>query len=268
MFTLTDTPVKFVGLLILFTFTTLWSVYQLARRQSRPTLVSNLAHLLMSVVMLLMVPSTLWRPFGAVVPLPVLVGVFGMFALWFGWLGVRGLGAGNTLRRHGWHALGHAGMFGAMTWHLAAMLGHSAGAAHPPSDADSTAVSSETMGHGTVGHSTMGHGTMGHSPQGSTTELMSMQVAGPGGAAVLVAIVGVPFMTYLLAAALWNLKSAIAPSASIRDRAGHEAAGHGHYAAGNPRVAALADFAMNFGMFWMSTGLMVALLPVLRHLSF
>lgn len=255
MFTLTDMPVKFVGLLILFAFSTIWSLYQLARRQNAPTLVSNLAHLAMAVVMLLMVPRALWQPFVAAIPLPVLVGFFGLVSVWFGYLGVRGVAAGGPLRRHGWHAWGHAGMFGAMTWHLGAMLSHRmAGAGHqPPAGAGS-------------GQSSMGHGSMAQHVTAS--DPMPLQAAMPGDTATLLAIVGIPFMTYLLAAAAWNLKTVVSPSVMIRDQAGHEAAGHGHYAAGSPRLAALADFAMNFGMFWMSTGLMVALLPFFRALSF
>ncbi|QGF23343.1 hypothetical protein [Raineyella fluvialis] len=34
------------------------------------------------------------------------------------------------------------------------------------------------------------------------------------------------------------------------------------------RLAALAGFAMNFGMFWMSTGLMTPILPWMTHLAF
>lgn len=211
MFTLTDTPVKFVGLLVLFVFSTIWSLYQLSQRQSGPTLMSNLAHLAMSAVMLLMVSSTLWQPLAAIVGVPVLVGFFGACTLWFVILGVRGLRAGpRRARTHGWHAFGHAGMFGAMTWHLAAMLGHDSPLAF--------------------------------------------------------AIIGVPFMAYLLLAAIWSLKNAIRPSPDVLDHVGHELAGHGHYAAGSPRIAALADFAMNFGMFWMSTGLLVPLVPFLSAL--
>jgi hypothetical protein len=257
VFTLTDTPVKFVGLLALFVFTTVWSLYQLSRRQSGPTLVSNLAHLAMSVVMLLMVSRTLWQPFVAAIPLPLLVGFFGAFTVWFIVLGVRGLGAPRDLtRKHGWHALGHAGMFWAMTWHLTAML------------VRMQTMTVDAMGHGhgagdmaggpgtmaTPGMDGMGHGQMSQSPMATTNMPGSDQ-------AMLVAVIGVPFMAYLLIAAIGNLKNAISPSADILDRVGHELAGHGHYAVGNPRIGALADFAMNFGMFWMSTGLMVPLLP-------
>ncbi|MDO5498475.1 MAG: DUF5134 domain-containing protein [Propionibacteriaceae bacterium] len=255
MFTLTDMPVKFAALLILFAFSTIWSLYQLARRQTGPTLVSNLAHLAMSIVMLLMVPRTLWQPFSAAIPLPALVGFFGIFALWFVGLGVRGIAAGGGLRRHGWHAVGHGAMFGAMTWHLAAMMVRHGPGAHGGGDP-------ATAG----GH---GHGDMAAmEPHLSMADPAPLQAAGAGEQTMLVATIGVPFMTYLLLAAIWNLKNVIAPSAPIQDHLGHEAAGHGHYAAGNPRLAAAADFAMNFGMFWMSTGLMVALLPFFAHLSF
>ncbi|WP_425309537.1 hypothetical protein AADG42_12475 [Ammonicoccus fulvus] len=254
MFTLTDTPVKFVALLLFFTFTTVWSLYQLARRQTGATLVSNLAHLAMSVVMFIMVPGTLWRPFVAVIPLPVLVGFFGVCTAWFVFLGVRGLAAAGPARKHGWHALGHAGMFGAMTWHLAGMLVRM-----------QAMMARGGMGHGGMDHGDhggMGHGGMEH---GSGVDSATMVGVDP---AIMVAIVGIPLMAYLLIAAIGNLKNAITPSPDIQDHAGHEAAGHGHYVAGNPRLAALADFAMNFGMFWMSTGLMVPLLPFFSYLAF
>ena len=248
MFTLTDMPVKFIGLLLLFTFSTLWSIYQLARRQNGLTLVSNLAHLAMSVVMLIMVPHTLWQPFSDVIPLPALVGFFGVFALWFVYLGVRGLNAGAAARQHGWHALGHGGMFGAMTWHLAAMMNH-----HGHHDMD----------HGPdPGH---GDGANGHEAMTEMTHGAIEHTSATSDLAMLIAVIGVPFMAYLLLAALGNLKNALAPSPSIRDHAGHASAGHGHYVAGNPRLASLADFSMNFGMFWMSTGLMTALLPFFSY---
>lgn len=221
MFNLADTPVKFVGLLVLFAFSTIWSLYQLSHRQSGPTLVSNLAHLAMSAVMLLMVSSTLWQPMTAIVGVPALVGLFGACTLWFVILGVRGLSAGGgRARTHGWHALGHAAMFAAMTWHLAAMLGHAAGGHH-------------------------------HATQ-------------TGGESVAVAVIGVPFMAYLLLASIWSLKNVISPGPDVLDHVGHERAGHGQYASGSPRLAALADFAMTFGMFWMSTGLLIPLVPFLR----
>ena len=75
-----------------------------------------------------MVSATLWQPLVAIIGLPVLVGFFGACALWFVVLGVRGFRVGQRrARTHGWHAFGHAGMFGAMTWHLAAMLAHGGG---------------------------------------------------------------------------------------------------------------------------------------------
>lgn len=293
MFTLTDTPVKFVALLLFFTFTTVWSLYQLARRQSGLTLVSNLAHLAMSIVMLVMVPGTLWRPFAAAIPLPALVGFFAVFTGWFVFLGIRGLGAAGPARKHGWHALGHAGMFGAMTWHLAGMLvrmqemmtgggmtggmsggmGHGSGTPAPGMDHDHGM--GPGMDHGSGMGQGMDPGSMVTPDALSTPHAMATPAPGMGSAAssglspaVVVAIVGIPLMAYLLVAAIGNLKNAISPSPDIADHAGHEAAGHGHYAAGNPRVAALADFAMNFGMFWMSTGLLVPLLPFFSYLAF
>ena len=213
MFALTDTPVKFIGLVVLFLFSTAWSLFQLSNRQTWPTLVSNIAHLAMSFVMLAMVPGALWQPLASIVGVPVLVGSFGVATVWFVGLGVRGLGTQPRWRQpHGWHAVGHAGMFGAMTGHLAAMLGHGA------------------IGAGRI------------------------------------AVIGLPLMAYLAVSALLHLKNAVLPGPDLLDHACHELADHGHYAAGNPRLGALANFAMVFGMFWMSTGLLVPLLPVLGAL--
>ncbi|WP_176451711.1 DUF5134 domain-containing protein [Enemella dayhoffiae] len=256
MFSLTDTPVKFVGLLVLFAFTTAWSLYQLARRQSGMTLVSNLLHLVMSLVMLCMVPRSLWKPVSSVIPGSAFAVFFGLVTLWFVGLGVRTLGRREpSLRRHAWHAFGHGGMFGAMAWHLSAMA------------AMAWAMSPRGMSGGEhAGHG----GHAGHAPTGHLTQQPGMGGTNGDPAQVMwvAAVIGIPFMTYLLAASVLAIKNAIRPGADIADHAGHRAAGHGHYEVGNPRLGALAEFAMVFGMFWMSTGLMVALLPFFKALSF
>jgi hypothetical protein len=250
VFALTDTPVKFVGLLVLFLLSTTWSLYQLGGRQTGPTLVSNVAHLAMSFVMLLMVPGVLWQPLAGIVGVPALVGLFAASTLWFVVLGVRGLRAGERRgRTHGWHAVGHAAMFGAMTWHLAAMLWHG-GAGHDHRG------SSQVLAPPVNG---MTHSEHGHHGSTAPADLAQSGVD----PALVIAIIGLPFMTYLLVAAIWRLKNTISPGADLLDRAGHELAGHGHYTGGNPRLGALADFAMSFGMFWMSTGLLTPLLPFL-----
>ena len=50
MFAFADTPVKFVGLLILFAWCTLWSIYELTRPQDARQRISNALHLVMAVV--------------------------------------------------------------------------------------------------------------------------------------------------------------------------------------------------------------------------
>ena len=65
MFTLADTPVKFVGLLVLFLFTAIWSGVELGRRQTGRQRLSNLLHLAMSLVMLAMVAQAKLIPEGA-----------------------------------------------------------------------------------------------------------------------------------------------------------------------------------------------------------
>ena len=85
MFTLADTPVTFVGLLVLFIFTTAWSAYELTRPQTRRQRVSNVLHLVMSLVMLAMVSEVTWRPLGAAVGM-ALLGLFVVAVLWFCYL--------------------------------------------------------------------------------------------------------------------------------------------------------------------------------------
>ena len=55
MFAFAETPVKFVGLVILFAGCTLWSIYELTRPQDARQRISNVLHLVMAIVMLLMV---------------------------------------------------------------------------------------------------------------------------------------------------------------------------------------------------------------------
>ena len=68
MFTLADTPVKFVALLALFAWCTVWCTYELTRRQDARQRISNAAHLAMAVVMLLMVARPTWAALTALVP--------------------------------------------------------------------------------------------------------------------------------------------------------------------------------------------------------
>lgn len=272
MFTFADTPIKFVGLLVLFAFCTVWCGYELTRPQDAKQRISNAFHLVMAVVMVLMVAPATWKGLTAVVPLPVLVGGFAAFTAWFVWLSVAAWAGAD--RRGGLHYLGHGAMFGAMTWHLAAM-----------------ATMQAAMSHG-MG---MGRGGM------DKTRMMAEQ-SSPGGTLWVVALIGIPFMTYLLVSSLRSLWQAFqppAPAAAAVDDAAceHCAVGEdqvvpasaGAAAVGvavAPRVMThschevrpvgsvkfrlevLAAFAMNFGMFWMSTGLMVAILPFFSVFAF
>lgn len=310
MFTLADTPVKFVSLLILFLFCTAWSIYELTRPQDRTQRVSNSLHLVMSLVMLVMVPTVTWRPFVHLVGGPVLIAVFVLSVAWF-------VGLAVVRREARGHYLGHAAMFGAMAWHLTGMV-------------IKMPLMSATMQHGSSG--TAGSGSMGGMPgMGATPGAGGMSGMGgmsgnagmspmaaasqPGGSVWFVALVGIPFMLYLLIAAIRDLVTAVRPAPAENDlttgdRAGH-LGGHDHSAAVGAgtapsadsvpaatgaehtttrtveqtqesvvchevrpagsstfRLAALAGFAMNFGMFWMSTGLMTPILPWMKLLSF
>ena len=110
-------------------------------------------------------------------------------------------------------------MFAAMTWHLAAMAVKASARAE--------------LGMGPAMHQWM------------------EQAGRPGRVLWVFALVGLPFMAYLLVAGVLALRRALRPGA----------------AAGR-RLAAMSDFAMNFGMFWMSTGLLTPILPFFAALAF
>ncbi len=256
MFTLADTPVKFVALLVLFAWCTVWCTYELTRRQDARQRISNGAHLAMAVVMLLMVARPTWAALTALVPTSALVAAFAVGTAWFGWLAVDGFRAAD--RRAGLHFCGHAAMFAAMTWHLAAMAvkaQHTTG--HPG------------MSHGGTGHGGMGHGASGHGAQ-------------PGTTMWVFALIGVPLMTYLLAASVTAIRELVRPRVAELEQAttgagravltpaGPERGCHEVRAVGSTahRLAASCDFAMNFGMFWMSTGLLVPILPFFTVFAF
>lgn len=273
MFTLTDTPGKFVILLVLLAGCVVWETVQLTRRPTGARLVSCLLHWFMAVVMFLMVPRTLWQPFHDLLPLPVLIAIFGVGVVWFVIQAVR------AADRHGrLHSIGHAAMFGAMTWHLAGMQvmmsvmgghGHDHGA-HQHTD---------HSGHGDMhGH---GHGDMpGHGDMADPSAV--------GGPLWIVAVIGLPFMIYLLVAALVELRRAVrgagpdhdAPATErVAEPVGVGAAGattavaepavqHRPESAVAGRLAALSMFAMNFSMWFMSTGLMVPLLGFMTIFAF
>ena len=75
MFAFDDVPVKFIGLLVLFAWCTLWCTYELTRPQNGRQRVSNVLHLVMAVVMLLMVARPTWMGLLSIVPIDVLTGV-------------------------------------------------------------------------------------------------------------------------------------------------------------------------------------------------
>ena len=110
-------------------------------------------------------------------------------------------------------------MFAAMTWHLTAMAVKASARAE-----------------------------LGMGP--AMREWME-QAGRPGRVLWVFALVGLPFMAYLLVAGALALWRALRPGG----------------AAGR-RLAALSDFAMNFGMFWMSTGLLTPILPFFAALAF
>ena len=233
MFTFDQTPVKFVGLLVLLTWCTIWCAREFARSRGARQRICDALHLLMAVVMLAMVPKPVWMALTGAIPVPVVVAAFAAATLWFVWLtaGARGRSeradaarpdeaaraccAARTGRAHA----GHTAMFAAMTWHLAAMAVKASARAE--------------LGMGPAMHQWM------------------EQAGRPGRVLWVFALVGLPFMAYLLVAGVLALRRALRPGA----------------AAGR-RLAALSDFAMNFGMFWMSTGLLTPILPFFAALAF
>ena len=231
MFTFDQTPVKFVGLLVLLTWCTLWCAHGLARSRGARQRVGAALHLVMAAVMLAMVPKPVWTTLTGVVPVPVIAAAFAAATVWFVWLtaGAPGRptdsGSADSGSAHarptdsGCTHAGHAAMFAAMTWHLAAMA---------------VKASARTeLGMGPAMHQWM------------------EQAGRPGRVLWVFALVGLPFMAYLLVAGVLALRRALRPGA----------------AAGR-RLAAMSDFAMNFGMFWMSTGLLTPILPFFAALAF
>jgi hypothetical protein len=292
MFTFADTPVKFVGLLLLFAWCTLWSLYEMTRPQDSRQRISNALHLVMAVVMLLMVAPITWAGLVAVVPTFALVGVFALSTAWFVWLAIDALRGSD--RDGGLHFFGHAAMFAAMTWHLSAM-----------------AVMEAAMSPGTG--MDMGSGSdMGGMDMGQWMMTQSM----PGGTLWAFALVGLPLMAYLLVSSLRCLWQAVQPRSAVAEiscacgpdctcgpecscRVNHPDPSVGEpelVAAGSPaplplivvapaththschevrrvgttkyRLELLSAFAMNFGMFWMSTGLLIPILPFFGLFAF
>lgn len=217
MFTLSAVPVKFIGLLIFFAFTTAYESYQLIKATSTKGRVSHGLHWLMSVIMLLMVPKNIWVPFRNVVPVPVSIFLMVLGVVWFGYLAVM------AKPGHRAHPIGCTLMFAAMAWHLSAMM--------------VKMQNMKAMG-GMAGgmHGGMGGGMKHQMMWGSHSALWWM------------ALIGLPLMAYLLYASVQAITLALKEPSR--------------------RIEALSDFAMNFGMFWMSTGLMTPILPFFKFLAF
>ncbi|MEL4358785.1 MULTISPECIES: hypothetical protein [unclassified Luteococcus] len=219
MFTLSAVPVKFIGLLIFFLFTTVYETYQLVKAPSTRGRISHGLHWLMSVIMLLMVPKNIWVPFRNVVPVPVSIALMVLGVVWFGYLAV------VAKQGHRAHPIGCALMFTAMAWHLAAMM-----------------VKMQNM---------KAMGSMGGAPMGGGMrhQMPSHQMMWGGHSALWwMALIGLPLMAYLLYASFKAIVLALQGPAR--------------------RLEGLSDFAMNFGMFWMSTGLLTPILPFFKYLAF
>ena len=179
MFTFDETPVKFIGLLILLSWCTIWCLYGLTGSRGARQRVCDVLHLAMAVVMLAMVPKGVWMALTGVVAVPMIVAVFAAATLWFAWLTFGTLGQsrrhGGAHRGHGLHHAGHTAMFAAMTWHLTAMAVKASARAE-----------------------------LGMGP--AMREWME-QAGRPGRVLWVFALVGLPFMAYLLVAgalALWR----------------------------------------------------------------
>lgn len=142
--------------------------------------------------------------------------------------------------RSSWSSWGHAAMFAAMVWHLAAMRKMSS---------LMTALRDSGMGQMNHTHSGM------HGPGMQTAMNAAMHDY---------AVVGVPLIVALLAMAVAGLWRAISGRAENPGKAPTC-----HVVATEPlaiRLSGLADFAMAFGMAWMSTGLLSPVIPFTAHL--
>lgn len=274
MFTVADTPVKFVGLLVLFVFTTAWSAYELARPQTWRQRVSNVLHLVMSLVMLAMVSEVTWRPLAAAVGMPVLLGFFVVGVLWFCYLAVHPGG-----RRAVAHFVGHAAMFGAMAWHLAGMtvMGTHMSSGMGEGMGRASGVGGPLWGVAVAGLPFMAYllissvldlvaalRTPAVAPHGRrTTPGTPSDAPRPAGKAGVL-------LDERIATSVTADHVGERPEGLLNEHvAGEEAScGPGPTGTATVRLARLAGFAMNFGMFWMSTGLLIPVLPFMRYFGF
>ena len=109
MFSVEATPVMFAGLLVMFGWCCVWSLVEVLRVRALEHRVSQVLHLLMSVVMVLMVARTTWTPLRDAVGIPALIALFSLSAAWFVALAIRSRGEALPGTRQ--HLLGHAAMF-------------------------------------------------------------------------------------------------------------------------------------------------------------
>lgn len=232
MFTLTATPVEFVALLVMFGWSAVWEVRCLVTARGAVARTSSLAHLVMAVVMLLMIPHAWWMPFHQAVGLPTLIGVMALGMVWFL---VR---LAKAPVGHRSHPAVCAAMFATMVWHLWAMqvkMAHTMTMAMPASS------SMDHSGMAGMDHSHMGGMSMGTS---------SWQVAAsrPGHVMWWFALAGIVLVLVMLWVAV---RDVVAAFATRTGRAGN-----------------LAEAAMCLGMAWMSTGLLAPVVPWIGYLSF
>lgn len=80
MFSVEATPVMFAGLLVMFGWCCVWSLVEVLRVRALEHRVSQVLHLLMSVVMVLMVARTTWTPLRDAVGIPALIALFSLSA--------------------------------------------------------------------------------------------------------------------------------------------------------------------------------------------
>lgn len=231
----------FFGLIVAFSWCSIWSLYELTRPQGVSKRISNALHLAMSLVMLLMVAQPTWAWLTALVPTAVWAAIFGLATLWFGWLFIAPASEGGRA-----HFLSHATMFASMTWHLAAM-------------ATKAASSGNNQGKGN--HHPGGTG-VGHTMDTQATADPTMW---------WFALIGLPLMAYLLISAFLALWRTFRPSAATV--AAHTApSATAHTCSPAPargweaRLGSLAHFAMTGAMFWMSLGLLAPIIPAARLL--
>ncbi len=302
VFSFAQTPVMFVGLLVMFSWCTLWCSAEAVPPQSWTRRVSNVLHVLMAVVMLLMVSRPTWTWLTGLVPVWGLVAGSAAATGWFVWWGLDAVRRGDS--RGGAHLFGHGAMFLAMVWHLAAMEVMRALAA-------SSSMSGTGSGMGSMHAPQSGHASGGMSGMGSASGVSQSadpmgMASEPGGVLWFFALVGIPIMAWLLVAGVRGVVDTVrspgkivalpasmlppcgdpgctcgpdcpcaparraralaaAPaSTSLEVHACHEVRPVG---SARFRLAAASDAAMNLGMFWMSVGLLVPILPFLSVLK-